>query len=118
MKSSTQVASLVLVAIASLLVFRVPSTDAAIPCNKVITFLTPCASYLQSGDGMPPSACCEGAKALMASASTTADRQAACSCLKSASEDIDLNLGLAASIPVNCGIDLGFTISPNVDCSM
>ncbi|KAJ9558457.1 hypothetical protein OSB04_013071 [Centaurea solstitialis] len=117
MKSSTQIASLFLVAIASLLVFCVPSTDAVMSCSTVIQDLMPCVSYLQNGSGMPPPACCEGAKALMAAASTTADRQAACSCLESASANVGLNLGLAATLPDNCGIDLGFTISRNVDCS-
>ncbi|KAI3697336.1 hypothetical protein L6452_30285 [Arctium lappa] len=117
MKGSTQVAPLFVVAIVSLLLLFVPSTDAVLSCNTVIQDVRPCVSYLMNGSGMPPSACCSGAKALATAASTTTDRQAACSCLKSASQSLNLNLQLATSLPANCGINLGFTISPSVDCT-
>nr|XP_043612131.1 non-specific lipid-transfer protein-like isoform X2 [Erigeron canadensis] len=83
----------------------------------VIKNVAPCVSYLRSGSGMPPPACCSGAKALAAAASTTADRQAACKCLKSASQSLNPNPGLAKSLPGKCGINLGFAISTNVDCT-
>ncbi|KAL4561521.1 hypothetical protein LXL04_033688 [Taraxacum kok-saghyz] len=113
MKGSTQAA----VTILSLILFFMSSSDAVLTCNTVMKDVVPCVSYLRSGSGMPPPACCSGAKALAAAASTTADRQAACNCLKSASQSINPNLGLAKSLPGNCGISLGFTISPSVDCT-
>ncbi|CAH1440922.1 unnamed protein product [Lactuca virosa] len=117
MKASTQAAPLITVMIGSLFLLFVSSSDAVLTCSTVIQDVAPCVSYLRSGSGMPPPACCSGAKALAAAASTTADRQAACKCLKSASQSLNPNPGLAKSLPGNCGISLGFTISPTVDCT-
>ncbi|KAJ9558458.1 hypothetical protein OSB04_013072 [Centaurea solstitialis] len=70
---------------------------------------------------MPPSACCSSDKALislMEAASTTDDRQTACRCLNLVLQSLNVNIKLAESLSVNCRINLGFTISPSVDCSM
>ncbi|KVI00610.1 Bifunctional inhibitor/plant lipid transfer protein/seed storage helical domain-containing protein [Cynara cardunculus var. scolymus] len=117
MKGSNQVAPLFVVAIVSLLLLFVSSTDAVLSCSTVIKDVKPCVSYLVNGSGMPPPACCSGAKALAAAASTTVDKQAACSCLKTASQSLNPNPGLAKSLPANCGFNLGFTISSSVDCT-
>ncbi|KAL7615541.1 hypothetical protein Lser_V15G03283 [Lactuca serriola] len=117
MKASTKVAPLIAITIGSMFLLFLSSSDAVITCSTVIQDLAPCVSYLRSGSGMPPPACCSGAKALATAASTTADKQAACKCLKSASQSITPNPGLAKSLPGNCGISLGFTISPSVDCT-
>ncbi|XP_024984306.1 non-specific lipid-transfer protein 1-like [Cynara cardunculus var. scolymus] len=117
MKGSTQVAPLFVVAIVSLFLLFVPSTDAVLSCNAVIQTVAPCVNYLINGSEMPSSACCSGVRALVTATNTTADRQAACSCLESTSQNLNLNLTLVASIPTNCGINLGFTISPDVDCT-
>ncbi|XP_071721326.1 non-specific lipid-transfer protein 8-like [Rutidosis leptorrhynchoides] len=117
MKGSYQLATLLVIATISLLVVFVPSSNAAITCGTVIQDVAPCVSYLRSGGGMPPPGCCSGAKALAAAASTTADRQAACQCLKSASQRLNPNPSLAQSLPGKCGINLGFTISSSVDCT-
>ncbi|KAI3511161.1 hypothetical protein L1887_18305 [Cichorium endivia] len=117
MKGSTQAAPLIAVTIVSLFLLFIPSSDGVLTCSTVIQDVAPCVSYLRSGSGMPPPACCSGAKALAAAASTTADRQAACKCLKSASQSLNPNPVLAKSLPGNCGISLGFTISPSVDCT-
>ncbi|PWA94797.1 Bifunctional inhibitor/plant lipid transfer protein/seed storage helical domain-containing protein [Artemisia annua] len=116
MKGSSVTALLAIIVVSLILLF-VPSSHGAISCSTVIKDVSPCVSYLKSGSGMPPSACCTGAKALAAAASTTADRQTACGCLKSASKSLNANPSLAKSLPGNCGISLGFTISPNVDCT-
>ncbi|XP_011005006.1 PREDICTED: non-specific lipid-transfer protein 8-like [Populus euphratica] len=89
-----------------------PPSHAAISCNDVIKDLRPCVNYLMNGTGKPPAACCSGISAIQAAASTTADKQTACNCIKSASKQINPNPQLA-----NCGITLPFTVSPNVDCS-
>ncbi|KAG5238154.1 hypothetical protein OIU76_014671 [Salix suchowensis] len=94
-----------------------PTSDAAISCSDVIKDLRPCVRYLVNGTGKPPSACCAGALALQSAASSTADKKAACECIKSASKTINPNPQLALALPANCGINLPFTISPNVDCS-
>ncbi|KAL8262511.1 hypothetical protein R6Q59_023860 [Mikania micrantha] len=110
-------APLLLISIVSLLILYVPSSNAVISCATVIQDLTPCVGYLRSGSGKPPPACCSGAKALAAAATATADKQAACSCLQMASRSLNPNPTLAKSLPGKCGINLGFTISPNVDCT-
>ncbi|MFS7906288.1 putative plant lipid transfer protein/Par allergen [Helianthus anomalus] len=117
MKGSFKVSMLLVITIVSLLMLSVPSSDAAISCSAVIQDVAPCVTYLRSGSGLPPAACCSGAKALAAAAKATDDKQAACACLKSASRSLNPNPGLAKSLPGNCGISLGFTISANVDCT-
>ncbi|XP_071691052.1 non-specific lipid-transfer protein 1-like [Rutidosis leptorrhynchoides] len=117
MKSSYELASLLVTIIVSLLLLFVPNSNAAITCATVIKDVGPCVNYLKNGSGAPPPGCCSGAKALAATASTTADRRAACACLKSASQRLNPNPELAQSLPGKCGINLGFTISSSVDCT-
>lgn len=90
---------------------------AAITCSDVIKDLRPCINYLKSGSGAPPKPCCDGASSLASSATTTADKQTACGCLKNAAKNINLKPELAKSLPSNCKISLPFEVSPNVDCS-
>ncbi|XP_073148003.1 non-specific lipid-transfer protein 8 [Henckelia pumila] len=94
-----------------------PSSEAAIECSDVIKDMQPCISYLRSGSGLPPDPCCTGASNLAAATTTSADKQAACTCLKNASKAINVKPELAQSLPANCGISLAFSISPDVDCS-
>jgi hypothetical protein len=57
-------------------------------------------------------------RSLNSAASTTADRRAACNCLKSAAARVGgLVAGNAASIPAKCGVSIPYTISPSIDCS-
>ncbi|XP_052194074.1 non-specific lipid-transfer protein 1-like [Diospyros lotus] len=116
MKFSTSKAAFMFI---PLLVLLLATTSmAAITCNVVITDLQPCVTYLQgSGSGKPPADCCNGVRALASAAATTADRQAACNCIKTASKNVNINLALAKALPGNCGINLGYTIDPSVDCS-
>ncbi|XP_022151019.1 non-specific lipid-transfer protein 8 [Momordica charantia] len=92
-------------------------SEAAISCSDVVTDLRPCVSYLVSGSGKPPAACCTGANALASAATTTADKKAACECIKSAAGSLNYNAKLAQDLPSNCGISLPFTVSASVDCS-
>ncbi|KAI7729962.1 hypothetical protein M8C21_019819 [Ambrosia artemisiifolia] len=108
---------MLVITIVSLLMLSVPSSNAAISCSTVIQDVRPCVSYLTSGNGMPPAACCSGAKALAAAVTSTADKRAACGCLQSAARSLNPKPALAQSLPGNCGISLGFTISANVDCT-
>ncbi|KAK4416156.1 Non-specific lipid-transfer protein 8 [Sesamum alatum] len=102
---------------ATLVVVLLVAPATAITCSDVIKDLQPCVNYLKSGSGAPPAACCAGASNLASTATTTADKQTACSCLKSAAQNISLKPELAKSLPGNCGISLPFEVSPNVDCS-
>ncbi|KAL1818767.1 hypothetical protein ACET3Z_013636 [Daucus carota] len=94
-----------------------PTSEAAITCSDVISNLRPCISYLTSGSGKPPSPCCAGVSTLSTSATTTADKQTACNCIKNASKNLNVNTALAQALPSNCGVSLPFTVSPTVDCS-
>lgn len=111
MKFSGALATLVI------LILLASTSEAAISCSDVIKDLRPCVSYLVSGSGKPPAACCAGTKALASAASTTEDKKTACNCIKSTSKSININSQLAQALPGNCGITLPIAISPNTDCS-
>ncbi|CAN1230001.1 Non-specific lipid-transfer protein 1 [Linum grandiflorum] len=90
--------------------------DGAVSCGQVASALAPCVPYLQ-GNGMATPGCCGGVKSLNAAATTTPDRQAACRCLKSTSASIPgINYGNAGSLPGKCGVNVGYPISPSVNC--
>ncbi|PSS32748.1 Non-specific lipid-transfer protein [Actinidia chinensis var. chinensis] len=94
-----------------------PQAEAAVTCGMVASSVAPCLAYLRNG-GQVPSACCNGVKGLYNAASSTADRQTACNCLKNASKNIpNINLGLAASLPKDCGVNIPYKISPSTDCT-
>ncbi|VAH71898.1 unnamed protein product [Triticum turgidum subsp. durum] len=73
--------------------------DAAISCGQVTSALSPCISYARGNGANPPAACCSGVRSLAGAARSTADKQAACKCIKSAAGG--LNAGKAAGIPSN-----------------
>ena len=88
----------------------------AITCGQVSSSLAPCINYLKAG-GVVPAACCNGVRSLNSAAKTTADRQAACNCLKTASGSIKgINLNLAAGLPGKCGVSVPYKISPSTNC--
>ncbi|XP_022157263.1 non-specific lipid-transfer protein 1-like [Momordica charantia] len=100
-----------------LLVVGSPVADAVISCGAVSSAMAPCIPYLRN-QGPIGAGCCSGVKALNSQASTTADRQAACKCLKTAAAAIPgLNLGLAAGLPSHCGVNIPYKISPSTDCA-
>ncbi|KAE8726864.1 Non-specific lipid-transfer protein 8 [Hibiscus syriacus] len=83
----------------------------------MIKDLRPCVNYLVKGSGKPPSTCCARASALASAATSSADKKAACACIKSAAKNMKPKNDLAQALPSNCGISLPIAISPNVDCS-
>ncbi|KAF4390866.1 hypothetical protein F8388_005679 [Cannabis sativa] len=93
------------------------SSEAAISCSDVIKDLRPCVSYLMNGSGKPPAPCCSGVSTLASAASSSADKKAACECIKNAAKNIKLKTDLAQSLPKDCGISLPFAVSPNTDCT-
>uniref|UniRef100_A0A7N0VB46 Non-specific lipid-transfer protein n=1 Tax=Kalanchoe fedtschenkoi TaxID=63787 RepID=A0A7N0VB46_KALFE len=93
------------------------AAEAAITCGQVARALGPCVPYLQGGKTVP-APCCNGVRSLLAAASTTADRQLACQCLKNAAGTIsNINLGNAAGLPRACGVSIPYPISRSTDCS-
>jgi len=94
-----------------------PQAKAAITCATVSKSLVPCIAYLEGGS-TPSSACCIGVKTLNSLASTPADRRTACGCLKSAATSFEgIDFAKAAQLPTKCSVNIGYTISPNIDCS-
>nr|KYP48384.1 Non-specific lipid-transfer protein 1 [Cajanus cajan] len=105
------------VAVLCMVVVSAPMARAAITCGQVTGSLAPCIGYLQRG-GSPPPACCSGVRSLNAAAKTTADRQAACNCLKQAASAISgFNANNAASLPGKCGVRIPYKISTNTNCA-
>ncbi|KAK4396026.1 Non-specific lipid-transfer protein 3 [Sesamum angolense] len=96
-----------------------PPADAAISCSTVANDLYPCINYVMyGGAGAPPATCCSGIKTLYNQATTTADRQAVCGCLKSVAGKANPTIiGTAAALPGKCGVSIPYEISPSTDCS-
>ncbi|KAL8479461.1 hypothetical protein ACS0TY_026379 [Phlomoides rotata] len=93
-----------------------PPAEATIGCGAVVSYLNPCLNYV-TGKG-PIGGCCGGVKGLYAAAKTTSDKQAVCGCLKSlAGSYPGVNLGKAAGLPGQCGVNIPYKISPSTDCS-
>ncbi|KAE9606300.1 putative plant lipid transfer protein/Par allergen [Lupinus albus] len=88
-------------------------------CDDVKEELFPCLDYITGEDGDTPSSeCCEGIIDLKSSTRTKKDRRIACECLKAAAIGFSgLRDDLAASLPKQCGVNVGFTISSHVNCN-
>ncbi|URD96272.1 hypothetical protein MUK42_07867 [Musa troglodytarum] len=109
-------AALVLV-LALLLLVTAPSVTPAITCGQVSSALSSCISYA-TGKGMLTAACCNGVKSLNGAAKSSADRKAACSCIKSTVSRLSgAQAGAIAGIPGKCGVSIGYPISASTDCS-
>lgn len=92
-------------------------SEAAMSCEQVQGALGSCLGFLRGGVLAPP--CCNGVRAVAASAGNTADRRAACRCLVAAAKSMRgvIDFGNAARLPARCGVSIPFQISPNTDCS-
>lgn len=104
--------------IAVLAIFQlVVQPGQAVTCGQVDASLVPCISYLTGHDDSPSPACCAGVKAVKGMVQTTADKRAACSCVKAAAERYaDLKDAAAQYLPTKCGVQLDIPISRTVDC--
>jgi hypothetical protein len=70
------------------------------------------------GGASPSAGCCSGVKSLANSAKSTADKRAACNCLKKLVGSISgIKAGNAASIPSKCGVSIPYAISTSVNCN-
>ncbi|XP_003623593.2 non-specific lipid-transfer protein [Medicago truncatula] len=100
------------------LVLGIPLANAAPSCPAVAQTLTPCLPHVSNPGPSPPQPCCNRVKTLNSQAKTTQDRHHVCGCLKSLMAGIPgLNLPAFASVAKDCGVDIGYIISPNTDCS-
>ncbi|CAM0954998.1 unnamed protein product [Alopecurus aequalis] len=109
-------ALLVVAALLAVVALAPRGANAALSCSTVFNTLRPCAGYVQSG-GAVPQACCGGIKNLMSRASSTPDRRAVCTCLKTVAGVGEPYISRAAGLPGRCGVQLPYRISPNVDCN-
>ncbi|XP_019446775.1 PREDICTED: non-specific lipid-transfer protein 1-like [Lupinus angustifolius] len=99
-----------------MVVVGAPIAHATITCGQVVSGIAPCLTYLQSG-GTVPGTCCNGVKGLVALAQSTADKQTACNCLKSAASSTRFDPANAASLPDKCGVNLPYKISTSTNCN-
>nr|Q43766.1 RecName: Full=Non-specific lipid-transfer protein 3; Short=LTP 3; AltName: Full=CW-19; AltName: Full=CW-20; Short=CW20; Flags: Precursor [Hordeum vulgare]CAA48623.1 Cw-19 peptide,non specific lipid transfer protein [Hordeum vulgare subsp. vulgare] len=107
-----------LVLVAMVAAMLLVATDAAISCGQVSSALSPCISYARGNGAKPPVACCSGVKRLAGAAQSTADKQAACRCLKSLATSIKgINMGKVSGVPGKCGVSVPFPISMSTDCN-
>ncbi|MCL7049336.1 hypothetical protein MKW94_010664 [Papaver nudicaule] len=92
------------------------SAEATITCSTVTSKMAPCLGFLLGG-ALAPS-CCPGVKGLLNMASSTPDRQAACTCLKNAAKAMtNIKMANAAALPGKCGVNIPYKISPATDCT-
>ncbi|CAB4315357.1 unnamed protein product [Prunus armeniaca] len=104
--------------VALCMVVSVPIAQ-AITCGQVSNSVAPCIPYVIGGGAVPP-ACCNGIRNVENLAKTTADRQAACNCLKQLSGSIPgVNPNNAALLPGKCGVNnnIPYNISSSTDCA-
>ncbi|CAA7022160.1 unnamed protein product [Microthlaspi erraticum] len=100
-----------------LVVSFIPRSESAISCSVVIQDLQPCVSYLTSGSGQPPDTCCDGVRSLAAATTTSADKKAACQCIKSVSNSVTVKPENAQALASSCGASLPVDASSTVDCT-
>ncbi|KAL9267361.1 Non-specific lipid-transfer protein-like protein [Drosera capensis] len=94
-----------------------PMIHASFDCSKVSKPLVSCVPYLKGEATKPSPACCNGCKSLLKTETTKADRQGACSCLKSLAGKVGVKDGPAKALPGKCGFKFPYVISSSVDCS-
>ncbi|XP_051140544.1 non-specific lipid-transfer protein 1-like [Andrographis paniculata] len=103
--------------LAVLVVFCLTTAPAdAVSCGDVQAQLAPCLSYITAG-GNPTATCCNGVKTLSGGLRSPQDRQEACRCMKAAAATFNVQPDVASSLASKCGVSVGVSISPNIDCS-
>ncbi|GAB2227191.1 hypothetical protein Droror1_Dr00009003 [Drosera rotundifolia] len=94
-----------------------PMIHASDGCTKVYAPLASCLSYLRGTVPSPSKACCDNCKSLLKTETTKAERQAACSCLKTEAQKVGVKDGPAKALPGKCGFSFPYVISSTIDCS-
>ena len=92
--------------------------SAAVTCGQVGSSIAPCIPYVTGKATALSQGCCGGVRSLNGMARTSADRQAACRCLKSLAGSVkSINMGAVAGVPGKCGVSVPFPISMSTDCN-
>ncbi|KAJ4710666.1 Non-specific lipid-transfer protein [Melia azedarach] len=108
------ISMLVLIAIVQVMMVK---PGEAVTCGQVDASLAPCIPYLTAG-GSPAAACCDGVKNLKTITPTTADRRAACDCVKAAAARYpSIKEDAASSLPQKCGVQMDIPISKTTNCA-
>lgn len=97
------------------LVVAAPYTE-ALTCGQLVSSLNSCFTYLRSGGAVPPS-CCSAVKSVNSATNATPARQAACVCLIKVVRSGGFKSNLVSGLPGKCGVNIGYPISPSMDCS-
>ncbi|XP_066361384.1 non-specific lipid-transfer protein 2-like [Miscanthus floridulus] len=107
MARSVQLAMTIAV-VAAVLLAAATTSEAAVTCGQVNSAIGPCLAYARGSGNSPSVACCSGVRSLNSAARNTANKRAACNCLKSVAGRVNgLNAGNVASIP--------YTISASIN---
>ncbi|RDX57636.1 hypothetical protein CR513_63107, partial [Mucuna pruriens] len=93
-----------------------PMMVQAVTCNDVMMNLAQCLTYLMQG-GAPSAGCCGGVRNILTAASTTADRQNVCNCLKTAANNYNINDNYAQALPGLCNVNVPYKISRSTNCA-
>jgi hypothetical protein len=94
--------------------------SAVVQCGQVTQLMAPCMPYLSGAPGMTPyGICCNSLGVLNQLAATTADRVAACNCVRAAATSgfPAVDFARAAALPGACGLSISFAVTPNMDCN-
>ncbi|ONK65173.1 uncharacterized protein A4U43_C07F34440 [Asparagus officinalis] len=90
----------------------------AINCVDVDVALRQCVPYITGQAPNPAKGCCDGIGHIKSIATTKADRQAACGCMKAAASHLPGIVDSAVTaLPAKCNVPLPYPISASVDCS-
>ncbi|KAJ8753446.1 hypothetical protein K2173_019845 [Erythroxylum novogranatense] len=105
------------VVVTMLVIIFLVESGMAMTCGQVDSSLIPCVSYLMRG-GEPASQCCDGVRNIKQMTQTTEDKRTACECLKQAVVRFPtISPEAAAQLPQKCAVDVGVSITKDVDCS-
>lgn len=88
-------------------------------CSTITALVSACSTFITYGspDPYPGTPCCDAMASLNTLADTTENRRLVCRCLMGLITTYNPNATAIATLPGLCGVYLGFTIDPNIDCN-
>ncbi|XP_062017324.1 non-specific lipid-transfer protein 1-like [Rosa rugosa] len=106
-----------LVILVSVLVTTPYVIKAAVTCEQVVNYLTPCIPFGVFG-GSVPEECCAGVKGLHDAEVTTEDRRTACGCIQKGCAMIPgLDYDRVNTLGDLCGAPCPYKVYPSTNCS-
>ncbi|CAN1274247.1 Putative non-specific lipid-transfer protein 14 [Linum perenne] len=101
------------------LLLLLSTTSSIDDCSTVTGLISACTSFITYGspDPLPGSPCCDGMSTLGTVAESAGSGASVCRCLMGLIATYNPNATTIATLPGFCGIDMGFIIDPNTDCS-